>query len=217
MTVSLLLVDDHVVFVETLAAALSGVDGLDVAAVATTASDALAQARDLHPDVALVDIDLPDFGGIELARRMGRVSPETRVIVLTASEEPSALVSAMDAGVSGYLVKHAALREVTGAIREVHAGRMAIPAALFRKLVTAPTGSGPAGAVLTRREREVLALLAQGCDVQRIAKLLGITWHTARSYVKTLLLKLDAHSQLEAVSKARRLGLLDTTEGSSER
>lgn len=66
MTVSLLLVDDHAVFVETLAAALSGVDGLDVAAVATTASDALAQAGDLHPDVALVDIDLPDFGGIEL-------------------------------------------------------------------------------------------------------------------------------------------------------
>lgn len=143
---------------------------------------------------------------------MGRVSPETGVIVLTASEEPSALVSAMDAGVSGYLVKHAALREVTEAIREVHAGRVAIPATLFRKLVTAPIGSGPAGADLTRREREVLALLAEGCDVQRIAKLLGITWHTARSYVKTLLLKLDAHSQLEAVSKARRLGLLDPTE-----
>lgn len=210
MTISVLLVDDHTVFVETLAVALASKDGIVVAGTATTAAGGLEAAAETRPDVALVDVELPDFGGIELTRRLRFTAPSTRVIILTASSDASIFAQAMDAGACGYLVKDTALSELTESIRSAYAGQVVVPDAVIGKLLAFRPPSSGVGSDLTRRELEVLALLGEGCDMRSISKSLGITWHTARSYVKAVLTKLGAHSQLEAVAAAMRLGILSS-------
>jgi len=206
MTISVLIVDDHAVFAETLALALSRLDGIRISGTATTAHDALILAKEDEPDLALVDLKLPDVGGIELTRRLRTASPRTRVIILTASTDAGSFARAVVEGVSGYLTKDAGLMEVAEAVRAACAGQVVVPEHVLGRLFSA-AGSAPEIA-LTKRETEVLVLLAGGCDARRIAGLLGITWNTARTYVKNILSKLNAHSQVEAVMTAIRLGII---------
>lgn len=207
MTISVLLIDEHAVFVEAMEAALNGVDDIEVVGVATNAAHGLAHAALTRPDVAVVDLELPDAGGVGLTRQLRSASSGTRVLILTGTREAAAFAAAMEASVSGYLLKYAGLSEVITAIRDVHAGLTVVPASVVSRLLSPPSSSGQ-GHGLTRREAEVLALMAEGLDLQRIARTLGITWNTARTYVKRILLKLDVHSQLQAVAKAGRLGML---------
>jgi len=210
MAISVLLVDDHAVVVETLALALAQSDDFEVAGTASTGEEAIAAAAETKPAVALVDMGLPDISGVEVLRRLRVSSPATRVVILTGSSDASHFAQAMEAGVSGYLTKDARLGEVTDAIRAAHEGRVVVPERVVgRLLAPKPTSSG-LGADLNRRELEVLALLGEGCDAKRIATTLHVSWHTARGYIKNVLLKLDAHSQLEAVMTAMRLGILES-------
>ncbi len=214
MTISVLVVDDHNVFAQTLAAALAASPDLDVVGLATTGADALKLAASLTPDVALVDLGLPDFGGVELARRLREELPTTRVVVLTGSLDISFFTEAMEAGASGYLTKQSGLSEVCDAISAAHEGRVVVPATVMERLLGAQAPERGLGSDLTPRELEVLALMGKGFDAKRVAATLGISWHTSRSYTKNVLLKLDCHSALEAVSKATRMGILvhDTEE-----
>ena len=208
MTVSVLVVDDHAVFAETLGAALKGVADIDVVGVATSGEDALACAREAQPNVALVDMLLPDRTGVELARQLSDVSPDTRVVILTASQDVAHYTDAMAAGVSGYLTKQAAFPEVAEAIAAAHDGRVVVPSSVMARLLPASAPDKGVGSDLTPRELDVLALLGRGYDAKRAASTLGISWHTCRSYIKNVLYKLDAHSALEAVRTATRLGIL---------
>jgi DNA-binding NarL/FixJ family response regulator len=208
MSVSVLVVDDHAVFAETLGAALRGVPEIDVVEVATSGADAVTRAGDMTPDVALVDMLLPDGTGVEVARRLAEVSPDTRVVILTASQDIAHYTEAMAAGVSGYLTKQAAFPEVAAAIAAAHEGRVVVPSSVMERLLPATAPGKGMGADLTPRELDVLALLGRGYDAKRAATTLGISWHTCRSYIKNVLYKLDAHSSLEAVRTATRLGIL---------
>lgn len=208
MSIRVLVVDDHRVFAETLAAALGGNSDISVVGVATTAGEGADRAAELRPDVALLDLQLPDFDGVELSRRLRSASPGTRVVILTGSTDASFFPKAMAAGASGYLLKDASLSEVTDAVRRAHAGQVVVPERVVGRLADVRVPEVGPGADLTKRELDVLRLLSEGSDPNTIAKSLGITWHTARSYVKSVLSKLDAHSQLEAVAKATRLGIL---------
>ena len=208
MTISVLLVDDHSVFAQTLAAALGAMDGFAVVAVAQSGAEALECASAKNPDVALVDLGLPDFGGVELARRLQEACPDTRVVVLTGSLDLQFFSEAMDAGASGYLTKQSGLQDVRDAIISAHEGRVVVPATVMERLLAAKAPTSGLGSDLTPRELEVLSLMGRGYDAKQVAKTLGISWHTSRSYTKNILLKLDAHSALQAVSRAARLGIL---------
>ncbi len=208
MTISVLLVDDHNIFAQTLAAALGAMDGFAVAGVAGSGQDGLDQAQTLQPDVALVDLDLPDFSGVELARRIREQCAATRVVVLTGSLDLAYFSQAMEAGASGYLTKQSGLDDVTEAITAAHDGRVVVPASVMERLLAAQAPESGLGADLTPRELEVLALMGRGYDAKQVANALSISWHTSRSYIKNILLKLDAHSALQAVSVATRLGIL---------
>jgi len=208
VTVSVLIVDDHAVFADTLGAALDALPDLRVAGVANTATEGLALAESTLPDVALVDLNLPDHDGIEFARRARKISAATKIVVLTASQDAAYFSQAMEAGVSGYLTKQAGFREVAEAIVAAHEGRVVVPVSVMERLLAASAPAHGVGADLTPRELEVLALLGRGYDAKRAATTLGVTWHTCRSYIKNVLFKLDAHSTLEAVRKATRLGIL---------
>ena len=208
MTVSVLLVDDHSVFAQTLAAALGAMDGFTVAGVAQSGAEALLLAEAAQPDVALVDLDLPDFSGVELARRLRADRPDLRVVVLTGSLDLAYFSDAMEAGASGYLTKQSGLNDVADAITAAHDGRVVVPASVMERLLAAKAPTAGLGSDLTPRELEVLSLLGRGYDAKQVAATLGISWHTSRSYTKNILVKLDAHSALQAVSVATRLGIL---------
>jgi DNA-binding NarL/FixJ family response regulator len=206
--ISVLLVDDHAVFAQTLGAALGAMDGFDIVGVAQSGAEALELASSAQPNVALVDLGLPDFGGVELARRLREAHPDTRVVVLTGSLDLAFFSEAMDAGASGYLTKQSGLGDVSDAITAAHEGRVVVPASVMERLLAAKAPTAGVGADLTPRELEVLSLMGRGYDAKQVANTLGISWHTSRSYTKNILLKLDAHSTLQAVSVASRLGIL---------
>lgn len=208
MSLRVLLVDDHAVLLETLARAIGAVNGMEITAVATTAEEGRAKAEATRPDVALVDAALPDYDGVELCKRMRSVSPDTRVLMLTGAADAGLFANAMAAGARGFLLKDANLGQVLDAIRRAAAGEIVVPVELAGKLGGATAPDKGLGADLTKRELEVLALLAEGTDAKTIARSLDISWHTARSYVKNVLRKLDAHSALEAVAVAKREGIL---------
>ena len=208
MTIGVLLVDDHTVFAETLAAALKTNSDIAILGVANTSTDGLEKATALKPDVALLDVMLPDYDGIELARRVRTASPGTRVVMLTGETDPALFAKAMAAGACGYLIKESSLGDVTDAVRRAYAGQVVVPEKAVTRLTQAHAPAKGPGSDLTERELEVLGLLTQGKDAKMIAKAMGITWHTARSYLKSVLMKLDAHSQLEAVAVATRLGIV---------
>jgi len=208
VTISVLLVDDHNIFAQTLAAALGAMDGFSVAGIAKTGADGLASARSSAPNVALVDLGLPDFSGVELARQLRDTCPDTRVVVLTGSLDLTFFTEAMEAGASGYLTKESSLDDVIDAITSAHEGRVVVPASVMERLLAAKAPDSGLGADLTPRELEVLSLMGRGYDAKQVASTLGISWHTSRSYTKNILLKLDAHSALQAVSVATRLGIL---------
>jgi DNA-binding NarL/FixJ family response regulator len=213
--ITVLVVDDHQTFAELLAIALQAEQSLSYIGHARTSAEARELVSRLQPDVVLMDVQLPDLDGISTTERLVADHPQLRVVILTAHAEPSLVARAASAGAAGFLPKDGALRDVLQALRTAHRGGMVVPAHLLtgalnagaeRSARTEPTS------VLTSRERDVLRLMARGLDARAIAGDLGISVHTCRGYVKSILYKMDAHSQLEAVMKAIRLGLLAPVE-----
>ncbi|MGE3285855.1 MAG: response regulator transcription factor [Pseudonocardia sp.] len=189
---SVVLVDDHRVFAEALALALTTQPDLRCGGIAHS----LEQAGDLlaeGADVALVDLDLPDGSGLGLVERF---APHVPVIVLTAHVRVDLARRAAAAGAAGFLGKDAALPEILDAVRAALTG---VPVASREPV--APVR-------LTARELDVLSWLARGRDATRIAAELGISVHTTRDHIRAVLAKLGAHSQLDAVVRADRLGIV---------
>lgn len=203
--VRILLVDDHQVFADLLAAALSG-RGMQIVGICGTLAEALRAIAQAPPDVVILDHNLPGGSGAGGVTAIKRLSPETRVLMLTAAEEHSVLREAMDAGSDGFVTKRQGIDAVLAAIEAVHRGETPVSADMVGGLV----GRRPTvlGADLTPRETDVLRLIGAGLSNQDIATELRISVNTVRNHVQNLLTKLDAHSKLEAVAIASRHGLL---------
>ncbi|HEX6208833.1 MAG TPA: response regulator transcription factor, partial [Actinomycetota bacterium] len=177
--------------------------------------DAVAKAERAVPDVALIDASLINCDGIRATALIRERVPDCRVILLTEDEDPATLVAAMEAGASGYLTKMAPLDHLAKSVRAVDRGETAIPRSMvgsliWRLLKRRDDQDEALGLVsrLTLREREVLALLADGANNDVIAQELVISPQTARTHVHNVLQKLNVHSRLEAVAMVRRTGVL---------
>jgi DNA-binding NarL/FixJ family response regulator len=213
-------VGEFPIFSEALGAVISIESDLEYVGSATSAEDAVVLVTDQAPDVAVIDVDLPmtgdgDFGGIHATRLIKRVRPELRVLILTGHMEIDIMARAASEGACGFLAKGSTLADICEAIRTAKDGGMFVERELVRSLVQRiktsarpPIGGGSAVPAITPRQQEVLTLLGEGLDVTAIAKRLGISLSTCRGHVKSLLVKLGSHSQLEAVVEAVHQGLL---------
>lgn len=204
-TIDVLLVDDHRVFAESLALSIETRPDLRCAAVVHTVADALGIAATTPFDVALVDLQLPDGDGFAAIRGLSSRRPDARTIVLTAHPRPGLVHRALAAGASGFLGKEATLDEIVAGIRLARSGRSVLGTGLDERPATEIR--------LTAREHEVLGALSRGLDAARIASTLGISLHTARDHIRSVLAKLGAQTQLEAVVTANRVGLVSLGTG----
>jgi DNA-binding NarL/FixJ family response regulator len=204
---TVLVVDDHRSFAEMLSAALDGVPGLTCVGTASSAAEGIALARRLQPDIVVMDIQMPREDGLAATARLREVLPDAVVAVVTAHTSPEWVSRAAQAGASAFVPKNGSLQEMIAILTSVQAGHMVVAPSTFT--AAAPAGPQEERPDLSQREIEVLRLLARGTPVRDMAPALGITVNTCRGYIKTVRRKLDSASQLEAVLKARQLGLLD--------
>lgn len=209
--ISVLAVDDHEVFADTLQAALEAVPGIGPIAVAYTAADAGALITRTTYDVAIIDYVLDDLPGAVLAKQVRASSPRTKVVMLSAVESVDAVVDALVAGASGWLPKLIDVDYLVRAIRGIHDGEMWIDPALLGKVMPALLQrflSPPPDPfeVLTSREREVLDCMVAGLSRAEIAEQLAVSGNTVRTHTQNLISKLGAHSSLEVVTMALRTG-----------
>lgn len=212
----MLIVDDHRAFAEALGLAIDLQDDLEYAGTAPTVRDSLRMLPEARPDVVLMDLHLPVVDGIRGTQKMKECRPEAQVLVLTADDDPAMMARAALAGATGFLAKTSPIAEILTAVRTASEGgilldRSTLGAVLERLSDDAvPAERAPRGARLTPREREVLGLMGEGLDPKAIGKRLAISLNTTRGHVRNILQKLGVHSQLEAVVKAHREGLLRT-------
>lgn len=206
--IRVLIVEDHRMFSEALRAALDTSDDIAVTAAMDTANSGVEEAKVSRPDVVLMDYRLPDGDGVDAARRIKHAVPDTKIVMLSGTLDDNVLREAIQAGCSGYLTKGHAIEELILAVRAAHRGEALISPQMLSRLLDSRKPTGP-GADLTSRETEVLRLLAQGYSNQAIADQLSIRLATVRNHVQSVIEKLEAHSKLEAVSTALRLGLIE--------
>jgi len=205
LPIRLMLVDDHEMVAHSLRAILEQEADIEVVAVSHSVTDALVDVAVALPDVILMDYYLADGDGATAAARIRQDQPEVRVILLTGSDDPLALQRAVDAGCVGFLDKAGPLDDLAAAVRLAAAGHVVISAEDLARLIP---GRATSAAALTKREREILHLVAEGLTNQAIAAELVLSVHTVRTHVQTVLSKLGAHSKLEAVAIAKRRRLL---------
>jgi DNA-binding NarL/FixJ family response regulator len=214
--IRVMIVDDHASFTESLQEVLRRYSDIEVVATAGSVAEAVRVATEVRPRVILMDQRLPDGSGALAAARVFTAGVETSIVMLTGGGGEDDLLDAVQAGASGYLLKTGRVTEIVDAIRRVAAGELLIPASTLSELLqrarertrvhadrAAIIGS------LTPRERDVLRRMATPDDVGKIAESLGISRHTTRGYMQTVIEKLGAHSRLEAVLRAQELGLLE--------
>jgi DNA-binding NarL/FixJ family response regulator len=208
---TILVVDDHRSFADLLSAALNTVSGMQCVGTAATASEGIALAAELRPSIVIMDIQMPRQDGLVATRRIREVSPDTLIAVVTAYRDPAWISRAAQAGASAFIPKNGSLMEMIDVLQRVHLGQMLVAPSAFKSgPALMPQPFSEAKPMLTQRELEVLTYLGQGMPTQGIARVLGITLHTCRGYMKSLHNKLGVSTQLEAVIKAKNLGLIDS-------
>jgi two-component system, NarL family, nitrate/nitrite response regulator NarL len=207
--VRVLIVDDHRVVAEGIRLVLGQHADLEVVGVAGDAAEAMALVPATGPDVVLIDYQLPDATGAELATRLRERQPGLRMLFLSMVMNDALLREAVRAGARGYLLKTQPAAELVDAVRRTAAGELLIPAATLAGLIAGSVDRVPLLDRLTPREHEILRLLAEGLDNRRIAARLGIGYVTVRSHLRSLSSKLNAHSKLEVLARAVALRLID--------
>ena len=206
--ITVLLVDDHDMVAESFRRALAAAGDIEIIGIAATAADAIALALDRPPDVILMDYVLPDADGATTARAILAELPDTKILLLTGSEDSEMLFAAFDAGCVGYLEKTHALGELVAAVYSAAAGVVVLSPEQMRRLAAVPRAATVDPSLLTAREREILDLLGEGLTNPAIAERLELSVNTVRTHVQTVLRKLGAHSKLQAVAVATKNGLL---------
>ena len=208
-TLRVLVVDDHSTFAELLTGAIDREPDLVSVGHATTGAAGVAMFDKLRPDVVLMDLQLPDIDGFAATAQIVAISPQARVIMLTAHVTVAVVAAAAASGVCGFLPKDGHLADMLKTVRTAEPGNLAVDPALLARLIGQPQApSRTLARPLSQRELTVLTRMADGKDVTSIARELRISAHTCRGHVKAVLDKLGAHSQLEAVVIAVRIGLI---------
>src|SRR3984893_7303395 len=213
--IRVLLVEDHRLVAEGMHALLDRESDIQVVGVAGCVKDAVTMSIADSPDVVIMDYRLPDGTGAQAGEKMRNQRPRPRLVFVSGDDSEDALLSAVRVGACGCLPKSRGAADVVAAVRTAADGEMLIPAAQLAGLLTRVHQRAREEQDRTRlrsqftpREHEVLLLMAQGLDNKAIARELGLTLNTVRSYVQDILEKLDAHSKLEAVAAAARHDLL---------
>lgn len=205
--IRIVVVDDHPVVREGLVASLEDEAEFQVVGAAGSAEDALPLVTAQRPDVVLLDLELPGVSGLEAITALVAASPSSRILVLTAYDTDERVLGALRAGAKGYLLKGASLEEIARAIRAVQAGESYLEPRIAAKVV-AELGPHKRTAALSRREREVLRLVADGHSNKQIARSLGITERTVKFHVTSIFNKLGAENRAQAVARAAQRGLM---------
>ena len=213
--VRVMIVDDHASFSESLRDVLSRRPGIVVTGTAATVADAERLVDESLPDVVLMDEELPDGSGIQAGAHILARHPNIAIVILTGGTIADDLLDAVEAGACGYLLKTTGVTDIAEAVMRAASGEMLIPAATLMELLRrksdrdrARTADARVAASLTPREREVLRRMASARDTAGIAEDIGVSHHTARSYVQSVMEKLGTHTRLAAVLRAQELGLL---------
>lgn len=213
--IRVLLADDHVMFREGMRSLLERWDDLEVVGEAGDGVEAVRLASEHLPDIALLDIVMPNLNGVEATKQIKKVSPSTAVLVLTAYEDDRFILGLLEAGAAGYLLKSARGDEVVGAIRAVRAGESVLHPSVISRLVARAAHTNSAQArrheenQLTDREFTVLKLAAKGMRNKDIAEVLVVSIPTVKAHLVNVFNKLGVGSRTEAVLLALRRGWLD--------
>ncbi len=212
MTIQVVLADDHRVLREALRRVLEADGDLEVLGEARTGREAVEMTAQLRPDLVVMDLSMPELGGIEATREIASRSPRTRVLVLTQHDALGQIREALEAGAAGYVLKTASARELVDAVREVHDGRSYLSPDVTSHLVGALARPEPEPASplmrLTSREREILRRIAEGLSNKEIAADLGLSVRTVEAHRASVMGKLGVHKVTNLVRLAIREGLI---------
>jgi DNA-binding NarL/FixJ family response regulator len=202
--IRILIVDDHPVLRDGLAAMIESQPDLEVVGAAGTGKQAIALFEEHLPDITLLDLGLPDIHGVEVIKALRETHPDARIIVLTTYLGDVHAIRALRAGASGYLLKATLRRDLLDSIRAVHAGQRHVQAEVATELA-----QHAADQSLTEREIEVLKLIAKGCANKIVADRLNISEDTVKGHVRNILFKLKANDRTHAVTIALSRGFFD--------
>lgn len=214
--IRVLLADDHSLFREGLCGILNTLPDFEVVGEANDGLEVVVKARELTPDLIIMDVSMPGCNGVEATQKIKAELPETTIVMLTVSDDDEQLFEAIRSGAQGYLLKSIRSRDLINMLRGAVRGEAAISPTLggrmldeFRRLAQQPARqSGDEVAALTGREQEVLGLVAGGATDMEIAEALCLSVHTVKSHMRNILSKLQVNSRYEAARYARYKGLL---------
>ena len=214
--IRILLADDHPIFRDGLAGLIALESDMELVGEVATGNDAVKKALELQPDVILLDLNMPELNGVDAARSILHSSPHIAILVITMFDDHDSVFAAMRAGALGYILKDADREEILRAIRAVSKRQAIFSPAVAKLLIRFFAQPGPIEVPpqlfpeLTKREREVLLLIAQGMDNPKIAELLGVSGKTVRNYVSNIFNKLQVADRTQAILLARESGLSET-------
>jgi two-component system response regulator NreC len=213
MPIRLLIADDHTILRAGLTSLLNAEPEMEVVGEAHDENSAVAQAVEKHPDVILMDISMPDSGGIDATRRIKQLMPEARILILTVHEDKGLMQEGIRSGAMGYILKRAVKSELINAIHTVMRDELYLHPAMSRLLLMenpapAMEVTGPTPEQLTSREVEVLRLIAQGYTNNRAAEILNISVRTVEYHRSNLTDKLNLRSRVDLMKYAEEKGLI---------
>jgi two-component system, NarL family, response regulator LiaR len=206
--IKVMIVDDHPIVRDGMKNMLLVFDDLEFAGEAENGQAALNCLRKSVPDVILMDIAMPEMGGIPATRAILAQYPQTKIIMLTSYPEDELIQESLQAGAMGFLLKNSTIETLANAIRLVHAGQPVLAPEVTKALIRIKTGPVKPGADLSLREQEVLALIVEGLSNEEIAERLVISPATARHHVSACIQKLGATNRAQASAMAVKLGLV---------
>jgi two-component system response regulator NreC len=209
MSIRVVLAEDHLIVRQGLRLLLER-EQIEVIGEASNGLEAIEVIRDSLPDIAVLDYEMPQLGGLGVLTELPRISPKTRAIILTRHMEEPYAIEALRAGARGYVLKTQAGNDVVAAVQHVHRGEVYLSPRISKAVVEAYlAGTDLQSVALTSRERQVLQLVGEGRSTKQIAALLGISAKTADSHRAKLMEKLDIHQVAGLVRYAIRSGLIE--------
>jgi len=207
-TIRVFIIDDHRMFTQAVAAALTEEPDMDVVGTVDNLADARRELERVEADVILLDQRLPDGQGTHAAAELRALRPGAKVILVTAAMDPSVLNEALAAGCAGFVAKGDSIDALSAAVRAAASGATPVSPAMLNRLTSGDANGSSLTEPLTPRETAVLLFLADGMSNEEISRRLFISIHTLRNHIQSIISKLGAHSKLEAVSIAIREGLI---------